>query len=399
MSPEPHTLSLNRPDPKTVVPVSWPERLCTRCVMDTSDPEIRFDANGVCQYCHEHDERVRARVLNGPAARQRLEAVVETIKREGRGKPYDCLIGVSGGVDSSWVAVLTRRLGLRPLAVHLDNGWNSEIAVGNIHRLLRALDIDLYTHVIDWEEFRDLQVAFLRASTPDAEVPTDHAIGALVFGTAARRGIRTIIPGYNTRSETHLSPAWSRGHLDWRYIRSIHRRFGGRPLRTYPHMGLLKRSLWQRRCRAFDILDLVDYSPASARRELERDFGWQSYGAKHCESFYTRFYQGYILLRKFGFDKRKCHLSSLVCAGEIARDEALAKLQEPPYPLDQQERDRVYVAKKLALSESEFDAIMALPPRSFWDYPSYERLLQRPLVARARALFQRVAGLATPASY
>lgn len=372
--------------------MSRAERLCTRCVMDTTDPEIRFDADGVCQYCHEHDDRVRERVLTGEAGRQRLEEAVDAIKRAGQGKPYDCLIGVSGGVDSSWVAVMTRRLGLRPLAVHLDNGWDSEIAVGNIHRLLRALDIDLFTHVIDWEEFRDLQVAFLRASTPDAEIPSDHAIVSLVYGTAARRGIGTVIPGYNSRTETHLSPAWSRGHFDWRYIASIHRRFGGRPLRTFPHMGLLRRSLWLRRCRTLDLLDLVDYSSTAARRELQSEFGWQSYGAKHHESLYTRFYQGYILPRKFGFDKRKCHLSSLICAGETTREAALAKLEEPTYPLDEQERDRTYVIKKLGLSESEFDAIMAAPTLTFWDYPSYERLFGVPLVAQARVAFRKIAG-------
>ncbi len=365
-------------------------RICSRCVMDTTDPEIRFDADGLCQYCHEHSERVASRVLTGDAARERLQAEVTAIRQAGQGRPYDCVIGVSGGVDSSWVAVCVKRLGLRPLAVHLDNGWNSEIAVGNIHRLLRALDIDLHTHVIDWEEFRDLQLAFLRASTPDAEIPSDHAIVSLLYGTAARRGIKTVIPGYNSRTETHLSPAWSRGHFDWRYISSVHRLFGGRPLRTFPHMGLLRRSLWLRRCRTLDLLDLVEYSPAAARTELQRDFGWQSYGAKHCESVYTRFYQGYILPRKFGFDKRKCHLSSLICAGEVSRDQALAILAEPPYPVAEQERDRAYVVKKLGLSEGEFDAIMSASPKQFWDYPSYERLFRVPLVGRFQALYRKV---------
>lgn len=365
-------------------------RACTRCVMDTSDPMIRFDAEGVCQYCHEHTSRVASRVLTGEAARERLEVEVAAIRKAGQGRPYDCVIGVSGGVDSSWVAVSVKRLGLRALAVHLDNGWNTEIAVGNIHRLLRALDIDLHTHVIDWEEFRDLQVAFLRASTPDAEIPTDHAIVSLLYGTAAQRGIGTVIPGYNSRTETHLSPAWSQGHFDWRYISSIHRQFGGRPLHTFPRMGLLKRSRLLRKTRTLDLLDLLDYSSSEARRELERSYGWQSYGGKHCESVYTRFYQGYILPRKFGFDKRKCHLSSLVCSGEISREEAIARLAQPPYPLDEQERDRAYVVKKLGLSDREFEAIMTAPPKQFWDYPSYERLLRVPLAERLQSLYRKV---------
>jgi len=367
-------------------------RICRRCVMDTTDPEIAFDESGMCHHCRRYDERLRSKVVPGEEGRRALARLAEGIRAEGRDRRYDCVIGVSGGVDSTYVAYLARGLELRPLAVHLDNGWDSELAVTNISRALRTLGIDLSTHVIDWEEFRDLQLSFLKASTPDAEVPSDHAIFALMYGTARRLGIRYVLTGFNVRTESHMTDAWSQGYYDWRYIRSIHRRFGTVALRTYPHMGLFTYRRHLRTLRSVDVLDFGDYVKADARRTLERELGWKYYGGKHYESIYTRFFQGYILPRKFGFDKRRCHCSSLVCSGEMTREEALEELKLPPYPIDQQEADRVYVAKKLGLSETELDAILALPRRSYWDYPSYGRLYR----TRAFQVVRRLLGRGDP---
>ncbi len=362
---------------------------CTRCVMDTTDPDIVFDENGVCHHCRAYDEIVRANVFDGDEGRQKLDALVETIKREGAGKQYDCLIGVSGGVDSTFVAYKVKQLGLRPLAVHLDNGWDSELAVQNIENTLKTLDIDLHTYVIDWEEFRDIQLSFLKAGTPDSEIPSDHAIVALMHNTAQRLGIKNLIWGYNVRTETHLPPAWSQGHWDWLYVRSVHREFGKVPIKTFPHL-----SRWyffgpdRQKQRHINILDYLDYKKNEAMPVLERELGWRYYGGKHYESIYTRFYQGYILPRRFGFDKRKVHLSSLICSGEITRAQALEGLKNETYPADLQQQDKEYVIKKLELTEAEFEALMNLPQKTFADYPSYQSFARSRPYSAARSVFR-----------
>lgn len=365
--------------------------VCTRCVMDTTDPAISFDANGVCNHCHAHDEAVRRWLHAGAEGRAKLEALAATIREEGAGKPYDCVIGVSGGVDSTYVAYLVKQLGLRPLAVHVDNGWDSELAVKNIENALRTLGIDLDTHVLDWTEFRDIQLAFLRASTPDSEIPTDHAIQAVIRQTASRLGVRTLITGVNLRTETHLPLAWSQGHGDWRYIKSVHARYGTVPLRSFPHMGFWAYRRLYHSQHQVDILNYVDYVKADAQRLLQTELGWKSYGGKHHESIYTRFYQGYILLKKFGFDKRRSHLSSMICSGQVTREAALAELTKEPYPVELQTQDKSYVSKKLGITEAEFDAIMALPARRFADFPSYGRLYQNSTFLRLRGLYHKVA--------
>ncbi|MEZ0394847.1 MAG: N-acetyl sugar amidotransferase [Anaerolineales bacterium] len=353
-------------------------RICTRCIMDTSDPQIVFDENGVCNHCHDYDRMMTQKVIPGETGRIYLERLVEQMKRDGRGKPYDCLIGVSGGVDSTYVAYLVKKMGLRPLAVHVDNGWDSELAVKNIEEALKRLGIDLYTEVLDWEEFRDVQVAFLKASTPDSEIPSDHVIWAVLGNMADKLKVKYIVSGFNVRTESHLPRAWSYGHFDWKYIRSVHKTFGSRPLKTFPHIGFFtyyRRLLTQRRV---DVLNYIDYNKAEAMRLLEQELGWRYYGGKHHESIYTRFYQGYLLPVKFGFDKRRCHLSSLICSGEITREAALQEIQKPTYAPSLQEEDREYVIKKLGLTQEEFEAILQAPPKTFWDYPSYGRIVEGP---------------------
>jgi N-acetyl sugar amidotransferase len=351
--------------------------------MDTSDPDIQFDEQGVCNHCHEYDRLIKQRVLEGEAGRRYLEGLIERIKREGRNKSYDCIIGVSGGVDSTYVAYMAKKeLGLRPLAVHMDNGWDSELAVKNIEETLKRLGIDLYTNVLNWEEFKDLQLAFLKASTPDSEIPSDHAIWAVIGDMAEKLKVRYILSGFNVRTETHLPRAWSQGHFDWKYIQNVYRQFGTGRLKTFPHQDLFayyRRLLTLRRV---DILNYLDYNKQQAMQILERELGWKYYGGKHHESIYTRFYQGYILPTKFGYDKRRSHLSSQVCSGEFDRETALRELQKPTYAPILQEEDREYVAKKLGVSANEFDAIMDLPRRSYWDYPSYGRILEGPLFGK-----------------
>jgi N-acetyl sugar amidotransferase len=341
--------------------------------MDSTDPDIAFGVDGVCNRCHEYDRLTQKYVFSGAEGRRRLEKKVSDIKHDGRNKPYDCIIGVSGGIDSTFVAYTVNKLGLKPLAVHLDNGWDSEIAVSNIHTVLTKLGINLHTHVIDWDEFRDLQLAFLKASTPDSEIPSDHAIVSLLFQTADKLGIKYVISGRNYRTETHIPKAWSTGHFDWKYIENVHDQFGQIPLRTYPHRTYFQEIQYRSKQNWFDLLNYIDYVVSDARRTLKNEFNWTSYGGKHHESIYTRFFQGYILPIKFGFDKRRGHFSSLICSNQMEREAALRELVKPTYPPTQQEEDRVYVLKKLGLSEREFQDIMDLPPRIIYDYPSYAK--------------------------
>ena len=368
-------------------------RVCTRCLMDTSDPEIVFDAQGVCNHCHDHERLMTQKVVSGEAGEVYLQKLVEEIKRAGRGKPYDCLIGVSGGVDSTYVAYLVKKMGLRALAVHMDNGWDSELAVKNIEETLKRLGIDLHTEVLDWEEFKSLQVAFLKSSTPDSEIPSDHAIWAVLGGLADKLKVKYIVSGFNVRTETHLPRAWSQGHFDWRYIRSVFKQFGRGRLKTFPHIGFFayyRRLVTHRRV---DILNYIDYNKTEAMKILEKELGWRYYGGKHYESIYTRFYQGYILPTKFGYDKRRSHLSSLICSGETTREAALLELEKPTYQPSMQEEDREYVVKKLGLTDEEFEGILDAPRKTYWDYPSYGRIVEGPvfkgLYTLARDLYRQ----------
>lgn len=352
---------------------------CARCIMDTVvDAAIEFDRRGICNHCQRYEQLRSSRISAGEAGRSALAGIVEQIKRDGRGHDYDCIIGVSGGVDSTYVAYLVHEHGLRALAVHFDNGWNSELAVKNIELVLKKLGIDLFTYVVDWPEFRDLQVAFLKASTPDGEIPTDHAINALLWREASRRKIRYIISGMNFATESISVPSWAYGHSDWKYIKDVHRRYGTTKLRSYPHFSLvylLFVNLFNR-VRTLSILNYVDYRKAEAMTLLREKLGWKYYGGKHHESIYTRFYQGYVLPRKFGVDKRFGHLSDLINAGQITCDDALREVQTPPYAGDLQRLDLVYVTKKLGLTVDQFDAIMQAEKRSFRDFRNSYALVQ-----------------------
>ena len=377
-------------------PSRRPYQICVRCIMDTSDPEIEIDPGGVCSHCHAFDRAVQMGVVSGEQGRNRLAAVVAQIKAEGIGKRYDCVIGLSGGVDSSYVGFLAKRLGLRPLAVHLDNGWNSEVAVRNIERLVKVLGLDLYTVVLDWEQFRRLQIAFLRASTPDSEIPTDHAIVATMYRVAMRYGVRWLVEGSNVVTESMVPATWSHGHSDWGYIQYLNNAFGGVRLAAYPHYTFFEKLFLfpsMLKLRRLPILNYVEYSKREVEAVLSKEVGWVPYGSKHYESIYTRFYQGYILPVKFGFDKRRPHLSCLINNGEMTRDQALVEITKPAIPPDQLAEDRAFVLKKLGLSEQEFEAIMALPRKTFWDYPSSERHLPKWWVWRLYCFFTRLVAL------
>ena len=354
-------------------------RECARCVLRVEDdPDLSFDGAGLCNFCRHYDERIRRTVDPGELAR-----VLDEVKASGRGRPYDAVVGVSGGVDSSWVLHLARKHGLRALAVHLDNGWNSELAVGNIENLVKRLGADLHTHVVSWGEFRDLQLSYFKANVVDIEAATDHAIFACLYRTAAARGVRTILNGTSLATEGFLPASWIHNKLDLTNLRAIHRAHGTVPLRTFPTMGVLRHAWYTRvrGIRSIPLLDHVVYVHEEAKRTLAAEVGWRDYGGKHRESVFTRFYQSYILPRKFGIDKRRSHFSTLVCAGQMTRDEALAALARPIQDPAQVAVDREFVMKKLGFTEETFEAYMKAPPRSHLEYASHLNIYRalRPL--------------------
>lgn len=353
-------------------------KICTKTVMDTiGDPDIKFDENGVCNYYYEFLEKLKIRVPDASIGRLFLQKLVNKIKKNGIGKQYDCIIGVSGGIDSTYTALLVKQLGLRPLAVHLDNGWNSELAVKNIENTLKKLNIDLYTEVLDWEMFRDLQLSFLKASTPDGEIPTDHAILAVLYKTASDFNVKYIISGMNFRNEGMLPPSWANGYLDWKYIKSIHKQFGSKSLKSYPHLSVFKFLFYNiiKGIRSVSFINYIDFKKEEAVRILQNELSWNNYGGKHYESIYTRFYQAYILPTKFNIDKRKAHLTCLISStGEISRDDALKILEKPLMDSKLMQDDKEYLLKKLEISSSEFDEIMNYPIKSIHDYPNIHKL-------------------------
>lgn len=359
-------------------------QVCSRCVMDTSAPDISFDTQGVCCYCTEflgRLTRVRAEVADHLAHR---EAFIRRVKADGRGREYDCIVGVSGGVDSSYALLLAVEHGLRPLAVHLDNGWNSELATHNITSLVTGLGVDLYTHVIDWEENRDLQRSFFAAHVVDIELLMDNAMYALNYTQASARGLKWILAGTNLATEGMAMPTgWNHFKFDERNIRRIHARFGSLPIRTHPLMSTFDWLWWEhvRRVKWVSFLDYFPYDKFQALERLQAECGYKPYPYKHYESVFTRFYQAYILPRKFGADKRRTHLATLVVTGQMTRDAALAQLEGSPYPDPRQElEDREFVIKKLGFTEESFGEYMRAPAVPHRAYGSevwlYEALLR-----------------------
>jgi len=356
--------------------------------MDTTDSDIIFNQSGICNHCITAEKLLKSEPysLKAKEKEMKLRELISEIKESGKGKKYDCIIGLSGGVDSSFVAYKIVRLGLRPLAVHLDNGWDSELAVKNIENIVKKLDIDLYTYVIDWEEFKDLQLAFLKSSTPDSEIPTDHAIISILYKKAKKENIKYILAGSNLSTESIMPPLWSHGHYDWKYINNVNKKFGNKPLKTFPHFSIfewyfnkkiLKKVKW------INILDYIDYVKKDAIQILENELNWKKYGEKHYESIYTRFFQGYILPNKFGFDKRKAHLSGLIISGQLSREEALNELKKEPYPNPELlEEDKEYFLNKFGMTNDEFNSFMSTPLKNFHDYPSYENSLLWNLLLR-----------------
>lgn len=334
---------------------------CSISLMDTiADPNITFNEKGICNYYYEYAEKEKERVFKGEEGEKKLEQIIQQIKAAGKGKKYDCITGVSGGVDSTYLTYIAKKMGLNPLIVHFDNGWNSELAVKNIENIISKLDFDLYTLVVDWEEFKDLQLAYLKASVVDIEALTDHAIAGTLFRLASENNIKYILSGYNIVTEGVLPSHWVTNKSDHVNIKSIHKKFGKVALKTYPFFGNREKRYYIA-IKGLEVIDLLNYLPynkAKVKETIIKELSWRDYGGKHYESVFTRFYQGYILPVKFGIDKRKAHLSNLIFSGQITKEEALAEIKKPIYERDQLQQDYEFVIKKFNLSADEFEELI-----------------------------------------
>jgi N-acetyl sugar amidotransferase len=350
---------------------------CSRCVMDTTDPRITFDNQGYCKHCTEYINNRSQHQYQGESSELALANIVKEMKGAGKGAEYDCIIGLSGGIDSCYAAYIAKKKGLRVLAVHMDNGWNSEEAVQNIKNVAKKLDIDYESYVLDWQEFKDLQLSFLKASVPEAETPTDIAIPASWNYFASKYNVKYIISGGNFSTEGILPLCWHYNAKDLKYLKSIHKQYGTISLKTFPTFGFQKEMYYKliKGIKMNYLLNYVPYEKDKAMTFLKKELDWKYYGGKHYESKYTGFIQSYYLYKKFGIDYRRATLSTQICAGDVTRDNALEILNQKPYDDKIAEQEKRYIAKKFGISDSEFEDILALPPKWYWDYPNDEKKL------------------------
>lgn len=352
-------------------------RQCKRCVMDTTDPQIVFDKRGYCNHCTNFLNKKSQLLYQKNISDKILEAIVQKIKNAGSNKKYDCVLGISGGTDSCYTALMCKNLGLRTLLVHLDNGWNTDTSVKNIEAVSKNLGFDCINYVLGWEEFKNLQLSFLKASVPEAETPTDIAILGVLHSMAAKYNVRYIMMGCNYATEGILPRSWHYDARDKKYLVSIQKKFGNKSLKTFPFFDYLQETYYKliKRIKTIYLLNYIPYNKQTAIKELEK-LGWKNYGQKHHESFYTRFIQSYVLYKKFNIDYRKAFLSTKICTEKITREEALQLLSEKPYDETKLQEDIQYVSQKLEISADKFNEIMKLPPKSFKDYPNNRRKLE-----------------------
>ena len=354
------------------------KQVCVRCVMDTSDTEITFNEEGVCSHCLNYDNNLKQYWQRDSGDEQRLSKLVDDLKSNNKSSEYDCIVGLSGGVDSSYLLLKSVSWGLKPLAVHVDAGWNSELAVKNVEGLVNRCNVDLVTHVVDWSEMQDLQLAFMKSGVANQDIPQDHCFTAAVYKTARKHRIKDLLSGSNLSTECVLPQSWGYNAMDLRQIRDIHNQYGRRKLKSYPTLNFWEYYVLYPRVlkiRSLKPLDLFNYNKDIAISELEKA-GWKYYGGKHYESRFTKFFQSYYLPERFGFDKRKAHYSSLVVTGQMTRDEALLAVSVPSYDEERIGFDKDYVAKKLGITTPELELFIDQPKKTYMDYKNNEALFE-----------------------
>ncbi|CAM5188322.1 hypothetical protein CDEF62S_02700 [Castellaniella defragrans] len=361
--------------------------------MDTSDPDISFDGDGVCSHCHNFDEVTSKSWYPNEEGGRRLSEICDRIRRAGAGQEYDCILGLSGGIDSSYLALKIKDYGLRPLVVHVDAGWNSELAVFNIEQITNYCGYDLHTQVIDWEEMRDLQVAYLRSGVANQDVPQDHAFFTSLYRFAVKNRIRYVISGGNIATESVFPSAWHHAAMDADNMLAIHRKFGTRRLKTFPHIGIFQYYLYFPfiyKMKTVRPLNYMPYDKGSALQFLKETIGYKDYGRKHGESVFTKFFQNYYLPKKFGYDKRRPHLSSQIMSGQMSRNDAMRALEEPLYDERELREDMEYVARKLGLSVAELEQLCSGHGRDYSEYDNWDGKYR--LVKSAQQFVERIRG-------
>ena len=368
--------------------------------MDTSDPEISFDEEGVCNHCHRFNNEIKMRWHPNEEGEKRLNAIIEEIKKDGMGNEYDCIIGLSGGVDSSYLALKASAWGLRPLVVHVDGGWNSELAVANIEKILKHCNFDLHTHVVDWSEMRDLQLSYLKSGISNQDVPQDHIFFSVLNHFAAANKIKYFLSGGNLATESILPRSWHGPAMDAINLKAIHKKFGKKKLKKYKTISFFEYYIWYplfKKTRTLRPLDLMPYNKEEALIELQETLGYTPYPRKHGESVFTKFFQNYWLPQKFGYDKRRPHFSSMIVSGQMSRDDALKKLDEPLYDAEELEEDIVYFCKKLRISRADFDELMKVPCSNYKDFPNWD--FRYKLLRSAKNMFEVFTGLKVKVSH
>lgn len=346
--------------------------------MDDTDPEISFDNNGVCCHCTEAKVKLDNGWFPNDIGKQKLIDCSKQIRKACRNNEYDVIVGVSGGIDSSYLLhLVVKEMKLRPLVVHVDAGWNSEIAVKNIENLVTRLELDLFTYVVNWDEIQDLQLSFLKASIANQDVPQDHVFFAKLYEFALKNKIKYVVTGSNLTSESILPSAWGYTASDLAQIKGIHKKYGSVKLKTYPTMSYWKHKIYWPFIKGMQVikpLNWIDYDKNNAIEFLKENYGWRYYGGKHHESHWTKFFQSYYLPHKFGFDKRKAHLSSMIVANQISRSDAIEELSKPLYEESELKKQKVFISKKLNISIEELESYINLPNKSYKDYPNQEVL-------------------------
>ena len=343
--------------------------------MDTSDPEITFDESGVCSHCSHFENDVRKNWFPNDDGKRKLESIFSVVKEEGRGKDYDCIIGLSGGVDSSYLALILKDYGLRPLVVHVDGGWNSELAVHNIEQIVKYCGYELFTHVIDWEEMRDLQLAYLKAGVANQDVPQDHAFFASLYHFAVKNKIRYVISGGNIATEVVFPRAWHHAAMDSINLHAIHKRFGSIPLKNYQTISFFEYYFYYpfiRNMSTIRPLNYMQYNKQEALQKLVSTVRYKEYGRKHGESRFTKYFQNHYLPMKFGIDKRKIHLSSMILSGQMTREDALQELAKPLYAPNELIDDLAYVAKKLGITVEHLEVLTKGPGHSYNEFRNWD---------------------------
>lgn len=370
-----------------------PFKICTRCVMDTTDPEIEFDLQGVCNHCHEFDEEATKQWFPNEEGKKKLGVIFQKMKEERKDHEYDCILGLSGGLDSSYLALVMKEYNMRPLVVHVDAGWNSELAVYNIENIVKYCGYDLHTHVMNWPEVRDLQLAYLKAGLANQDVVQDHAYFSSLYHFAVENKINYVISGGNIATEAVFPNSWNHSAMDAINLKAIHKRYGTIPLSDYKVISFLQYYLYYpfiKKMKVILPLNYLPYSKEDALAELQEKVGYKSYGRKHGESRFTKFFQNHYLPVKFNMDKRKLHLSSMVLSELINREQAIKELEKPLYNEQELSEDKHYIAKKLGITIDQLDEYTCAPNHDYSEYPNWDS--RYAFMKRVQSIVSKIVG-------